>query len=62
MQRILVGIGIDRDGRDAHPARRLDDPAGDLAAVGDQDFWNMALAPVYWRLAQPSRAEPEEER
>ena len=37
MQRVAVGVGIDRDGLDAHPARGLDDPAGDLAAIGDQD-------------------------
>ena len=38
MHRVAVGVGIDRDRRDAHPARRLDDAAGDLAAIGDQDF------------------------
>ena len=38
MQRLGIGIGIDRDGRDPHPPRRSDDPAGDLAAIGDQDF------------------------
>ena len=37
VQRVAVGVGIDRDRLDAHPARGLDDPAGDLAAVGDQD-------------------------
>ena len=37
VQRVAVGLGIDRDRLDAHPARRLDDPAGDFAAVGDQD-------------------------
>ena len=38
VQRVLVGLRIDRDGRDPHPARGLDDPARDLAAIGDQDF------------------------
>ncbi len=38
VQRFGIRVGIDRDGRDAHPARGADDPAGDLAAVGDQDF------------------------
>ena len=38
MERILVGVGIDGDGLDAHPARRLDDAAGDLATIGDEDF------------------------
>jgi hypothetical protein len=37
VQRVLVGIRINRDGLDAHPARRLDDTAGDLAAIGDQN-------------------------
>jgi hypothetical protein len=36
MQRVLVGVGIDRDRRNAHALRGLDDTAGDLAAVGDQ--------------------------
>ena len=38
VERVLVGVGIDRDGLDAHAPRGLDDAAGDLAAVGDQDF------------------------
>ena len=38
MERVLVGFRIDGDGLDAHAARRLDDPAGYLAAVGDEDF------------------------
>ncbi len=38
MQRIAVSVGIDRDSLDAHLAGRLDDAAGDLAPVGDQDF------------------------
>ncbi len=33
-----VGFGIDRDGGDAHAARRLDDAAGDFAAIGDEDL------------------------
>ena len=37
MQRVAVGIGIDGDRLDAHLARGLDDPAGDFAAIGDQD-------------------------
>ena len=40
-QRVAVGLGVDGDGGDAHPARRLDDAAGDLAAVGDQDLLNI---------------------
>src|SRR5204863_8261448 len=38
MQRLGIGLGIDRDCRDPHPPRRADDAAGDLAAVGDQDL------------------------
>jgi hypothetical protein len=38
MQRIGVGVRIDRDGGDAHAARGANDPASDLAAIGDQDF------------------------
>jgi hypothetical protein len=35
----LVGIRIDRDGLDAHFARSLDDAAGYLATIGDQNFF-----------------------
>ena len=38
MQRVGVGVGVDGDGADAHPARGPGDAAGDLAAVGDQDL------------------------
>ena len=34
--RVGVGVGVDRDGRDAHRARGAEDAARDLAAVGDQ--------------------------
>ena len=37
MERVAVGFGIDRDGRDPHAAGGLDDAAGDLAAIGNQD-------------------------
>jgi hypothetical protein len=37
MQRVPVGLGINRDGGDTQAARGLDDPAGDFAAVGDED-------------------------
>jgi hypothetical protein len=36
MQRVLVGVGVDRDGCNAEPPRGLDDAAGDLTTVGDQ--------------------------
>ena len=50
MQRVLVGVGIDGDRLDAHLARGLDDAAGDLAAIGDQDFLE------HWR---PGSESPE---
>ena len=37
VQGVSVGVGIDRDGRNAHPARGLDDAARDLAAIGNQN-------------------------
>ena len=37
MQRVRVGLGIDRDGAQAEPLRGARDAAGDLAAIGDQD-------------------------
>jgi hypothetical protein len=37
MERVAVGLGIDRNAFDTHPTRGLDDPAGDLAAIGNQD-------------------------
>ena len=45
MQRVRVGVGIDGDGRDAHLAGGLDDAAGDLAAIGDQDLLEHGLSP-----------------
>ncbi len=38
VQRVLVRLRVHRDGLDAHPARGADHPAGDLAAVRDQDL------------------------
>ena len=38
VQAVAVGLGVDRHRLDAELARRLDDAAGDLAAVGDQDL------------------------
>ncbi len=37
MERVAVGFGIDRDGGNPHPAGGLDDAAGDLAAIGNQN-------------------------
>ena len=33
-----IGIGIDRNGLDTHPAGGLDHPASNFATVGDEDF------------------------
>ena len=38
VKRVLVGLGINRDRRDPHPVRGPDDPARDLAAIGDQNL------------------------
>ena len=45
MARILVGIGINRDGFDAHLAGGLDDAAGDFTAVCDQYLVKHMLSP-----------------
>ena len=37
-QALFVGGGVHHDRLDAHFTRRPDDPQGDFAAVGDQDF------------------------
>ena len=43
MQRVAVGLGIDGNGLDAHPPGGLDDPAGDFAAIGDQNSFEHVL-------------------
>ena len=49
MQRIAVGLGIDGNRLDPHPAGGLDDPAGDLAAIGDQNsFEHFYLLATFW--------------
>ena len=37
MQRLGIGIRIDRNGANAHRAGSTDDPAGDFATVGDEE-------------------------
>ena len=46
MGRACIGIGEDGHGSDAHPAQGADDPAGDGAAVGDQDLVEHASHPT----------------
>ena len=41
---VAVGFGIDGDGLDPHPAGSFDDPAGDLAAICDQNSFEHLLA------------------
>ncbi len=44
MERVAVGFGIDRDRLDPHAAGSLDDPAGYLAAICDQNSFEHGLA------------------
>ncbi len=46
MQCIAVRIGIDSDSLDTHFARRLDNPAGNFATVGDQNLLEHMIAPL----------------
>ena len=39
-----VGLGVDRDGADAHLMERADDADGDLTAVRDEDLLERARA------------------
>ena len=45
MQRIAIGVRINGDGADTHFAGGLDDPAGDFATVGDEDFLEQKHSP-----------------
>src|SRR3546814_19051411 len=45
MQGFPVSIGIDGHRGNAHLPRRLDDPAGNLASVGDEEFGDHLGAP-----------------
>ena len=50
--RVAIGVGIDGDRADAQPPRGRDDPAGDLAAVGDQDLGEHQTRPPRLALVQ----------
>jgi hypothetical protein len=39
MQRLGIGIAVDRHGRNPYAPRGAHDAAGDLAAVGDKDLF-----------------------
>jgi len=57
MQRMRVGIGIDGHRLDAHLAGRFDHPAGDFAAVCDQDFLeHVSPFPSGTRVQTPPRS------
>ena len=61
VQRVGVGLGIDRHRLDAEPLAGADDAAGDLAAVGDQDLVEGRLgrpAPRPWPRALPRLSPP----
>jgi hypothetical protein len=61
MRRVPIGIGIDGDRRNPHPARRLDHPAGDLATVRDEDFFEHfgpGTAPRQSKLAAMAKPPP----
>ena len=45
MARVAIGVGIDRHRADAQPPAGLDDPAGDLAAIGDQQAVEQGPSP-----------------
>ncbi len=57
VQRLAIGVGIDGDRLDAHLARGLDDAAGDLAAIGNEDFLeHYPLAPcLIWKEVSECR-------
>ncbi|MCD7060337.1 hypothetical protein [Pelagibacterium xiamenense] len=50
MQRILVGIGINRHRLNTHPPRGLDNPAGNFTAIGYEDLGEHLVATKYlWK-------------
>ena len=50
MQRVAVGIGIDGNRRDAHAPGGLDNPAGNFAAIGNQNFLEHSAATLLRRF------------
>ena len=43
VERLRIGVGVDGDGSDAHPAGGGDDAGGDFTPVGDQDLLEHGL-------------------
>jgi hypothetical protein len=58
MARVLVRFGVHRDRLDAHPAGGLDDPAGNLAAIGNQDFFEHLLLAAKDAMDAKEHKEP----
>ncbi len=58
-QGVLVGFGIDGNRRDAHLAGGLDDAAGDLAAVSNQNFIEHGFKPFHRKDAKSQRERKE---
>src|SRR3981081_42605 len=55
VERVAVGLGIDRDRLYSHAPGSLDDPAGDLAAICDQgSFEHGFLVCTLWAGASPA--------
>ena len=48
VQALPVGLGVDRHGADVHLLAGADDPDGNLAAVGHQDFLEHAVWETCW--------------
>jgi len=44
VERVAIGLRIDGNRLDPHAAGSLDDPAGDFAAIGDQNSFEHGLA------------------
>ncbi len=61
MEGVPVGLRVDGDRRDAELLACRDDPEGDLAPVGDEDFLEHAarrVAPVPHRAWMPKSFSP----
>jgi hypothetical protein len=46
MHRAAIRVGVDSGGRDPNQPRLFYDPAGDLAAISDQDFGEHRSCPI----------------
>src|SRR6188472_4364870 len=46
VKRVSIRLRVHGNGFDAHPAGRSDNPAGDLAAIGDQNSFEHAWRPA----------------